>query len=54
MPPWSNGKNGKEYSATMGRKAIAARHLQQGRRGAVPLEGLGAVSAKIMNVLRCQ
>ncbi len=23
MPPWSNGKNGKEYSATMGRKAIA-------------------------------
>ena len=22
MPPWSNGKNGKEYSATMGRKAI--------------------------------
>lgn len=23
MPPWSNGKNGKEYSATLGRKAIA-------------------------------
>src|SRR3954453_5779802 len=23
MPPWSNGKNGKEYRATMGRKAIA-------------------------------
>ncbi|MBV8820887.1 MAG: beta-galactosidase trimerization domain-containing protein, partial [Acidobacteriaceae bacterium] len=23
MPPWMNGKNGKEYSATMGRKAIA-------------------------------
>ena len=22
MPPWSNGKNGKEYTATMGRKAI--------------------------------
>lgn len=22
MPPWSNGKNGKEYAATMGRKAI--------------------------------
>ena len=22
MPPWSNGKNGKEYSATMGSKAI--------------------------------
>ena len=22
MPPWSNGKNGKEYMATMGRKAI--------------------------------
>ena len=23
MPPWMNGKNGKEYSATMGHKAIA-------------------------------
>ena len=23
MPPWSNGKNGKEYSATLGSKAIA-------------------------------
>ena len=23
MPPWSNGKNGKEYAATMGSKAIA-------------------------------
>lgn len=23
MPPWSNGKNGKEYAATLGRKAIA-------------------------------
>jgi len=23
MPPWENGKNGKEYRATMGRKAIA-------------------------------
>jgi hypothetical protein len=23
MPPWSNGKNGKEYGATLGRKAIA-------------------------------
>ena len=23
MPPWGNGKNGKEYRATMGRKAIA-------------------------------
>lgn len=23
MPPWMNGKNGKEYAATMGRKAIA-------------------------------
>ena len=23
MPPWSNGKNGKEYRATLGRKAIA-------------------------------
>jgi Hypothetical glycosyl hydrolase 6/Beta-galactosidase trimerisation domain len=23
MPPWSNGKNGKEYTATLGRKAIA-------------------------------
>jgi len=23
MPPWANGKNGKEYRATMGRKAIA-------------------------------
>jgi len=23
MPPWSSGKNGKEYGATMGRKAIA-------------------------------
>jgi hypothetical protein len=23
MPPWSNGKNGKEYGATMGHKAIA-------------------------------
>jgi hypothetical protein len=22
MPPWSNGKNGKEYAATLGRKAI--------------------------------
>jgi hypothetical protein len=22
MPPWANGKNGKEYAATMGRKAI--------------------------------
>ena len=22
MPPWANGKNGKEYRATMGRKAI--------------------------------
>jgi hypothetical protein len=22
MPPWSNGKNGKEYRATMGRKAV--------------------------------
>lgn len=22
MPPWTNGKNGKEYAATMGRKAI--------------------------------
>lgn len=24
MPPWSNGKNGKEYRATLGRKPIAA------------------------------
>jgi Hypothetical glycosyl hydrolase 6/Beta-galactosidase trimerisation domain len=23
MPPWANGKNGKEYGATLGRKAIA-------------------------------
>src|SRR3954454_12377594 len=23
MPPWTNGKNGKEYRATLGRKAIA-------------------------------
>ena len=23
MPPWANGKNGKEYRATLGRKAIA-------------------------------
>ncbi len=23
MPPWSNGKNGKEYTATLGKKAIA-------------------------------
>jgi Hypothetical glycosyl hydrolase 6/Beta-galactosidase trimerisation domain len=23
MPPWANGKNGKEYAATLGRKAIA-------------------------------
>ena len=23
IPPWSNGKNGKEYRATLGRKAIA-------------------------------
>ena len=23
MPPWANGKNGKEYRATLGQKAIA-------------------------------
>ena len=41
MPPWSNGKNGKEYTATHGQQGHR-RHLQHGRRGALPLEGLGA------------
>ena len=41
MPPWANGKNGKEYRATMGSKADR-RHFQRRARGAVPLEGLGA------------
>ncbi len=41
MPPWANGKNGKEYRATMGTQADR-RHLQRGRGRAVPLEGFGA------------
>ena len=41
MPPWANGKNGKEFRATMGRKPIVG-IFSVGRRGAVPLEGLGA------------
>ena len=41
MPPWANGKNGKEYRADHGPEADR-RHLQRRRRGAVPLEGLGA------------
>ena len=41
MPPWANGKNAKEYRATMGSKPIGG-HLQRGRGGGIPLEGLGA------------
>ncbi len=41
QPPWAIGMNAKEYRATMGRKPIVG-HLQRGRRGALPLEGLGA------------
>ena len=40
MPPWANGKNGKEYRADDGPQADR-RHLQRRRRGAVPLERLG-------------
>ena len=41
MPPWANGKNAKEYRATLGDKPVGG-HLQRGRGGGVPLEGLGA------------
>ena len=41
MPPWANGKSAKEYRADDGQQA-GRRHLQRGRRGGVPLEGLGA------------
>ena len=41
MPPWANGKNGKEYRATMGAQADR-RHLQRRRGGTVPLERFGA------------
>ena len=40
-PPWANGKAAKEYRAAHGPQANRG-HLQRGRRGAVPLDGLGA------------
>ena len=39
MPPWANGKNGKEYARDAGPQGHR-RHLQRGRRRAVSLERL--------------
>ena len=40
-PPWTNGKNGKEYRATLGRKAIAG-IFSVGCGGPISLEGFRA------------
>ena len=39
MAPWANGKNAKEYRATMGRSRCG--HVQCGHRRRAPLEGFG-------------
>ena len=41
MPPWSNGKNAKEYAATLGNKAIAGYHER--RRGGELIAGKDSV-----------
>ena len=40
-PPWANGRRAKEFRAVMGARPIGG-IFSVGRRGAVPLEGLGA------------